>query len=111
MNRIILESLEDKSGCVHVHIRNSYFWNDRTDHLCGIHVRATTKRFSQMNKWQREGCVQWEEEAKSWLVSMETGAASGGTAVEEKAEVWEAEILLILPHRYVSAIRDHLHLR
>lgn len=42
---------------------------------------------------------------------METGAASGGTAVEEKAEVWEAEILLILPHRYVSAIRDHLHLR
>lgn len=42
---------------------------------------------------------------------METLAASGRTAVEGKAEVREAEILLILPHRHVSAIRRHLHLR
>lgn len=70
-----------------------------------------TKRFSQMNKWQQEGSFQWEEEAKSWLVSMETVAASGRTAVEEKTEVQEAEILLILPHQYVSTTRDHLHLR
>jgi len=42
---------------------------------------------------------------------METLAASGRTAVEAKAEVREAEILLILPYQYVSAIRDHLHLR
>lgn len=51
-----------------------------------------------MNKRQRECCFQWEEEAKSWLVSMETLAASGRTAVEENAEVREAEILMILPH-------------
>lgn len=94
-----------------MHIPNSiYFWNDRTDHLCVIYVRNTTKSFSQMNKWQWEGCFQWEEEAKSWLVSMETLAASGRTAVEEEAEVRKAEILLILPHQYVSTIRDHLHL-
>ena len=42
---------------------------------------------------------------------METLAASGRTAVEGKAEVREAEILLILPHRHVSAIRRRLHLR
>lgn len=97
---------------MHVHIPNSiYFWNDRTDHLCVIYVRAMTKSFSQMNKWQWEGCFQWEEEAKSWLVSMETLAASGRTAVEEEAEVRKAEILLILPHWYVSTIRDHLHLK
>lgn len=97
---------------MHVHIPNSiYFWNDRTDHLCVIHVRAMTKSFSRMNKWQWEGCFQWEEEAKSWLVSMETLAASGRTAVEEEAEVRKAEILLILPHWYVSTVRDHLHSR
>lgn len=39
---------------------------------------------------------------------METVAAAGRTAVEKKAEVKEAEIFLILPHRYVSATRYHL---
>lgn len=41
---------------------------------------------------------------------METVAAAGRTAVEKKAEVREAEIFLILPHRYVSATRYHLNL-
>lgn len=42
---------------------------------------------------------------------METLAASGRTAVEEKAEVQEAKILMILPHQYVSTTREHLRLR
>lgn len=52
--------------------------------ISGVHVRAMTKCFSEINKWQREGCFQWKKEAKSWLVSMETVAAAGRTAVEEK---------------------------
>lgn len=111
-NQIILQLVEDEPGHMHIHICNSIsFWSGSTDHLCGIYVRTMSKCFSQMTKWQQERCFPWEEEAKSWLVSMETLAASGRTAVEEKAEVQEAEILLILPHQYVSTIREPLHLR
>lgn len=98
ISQIILESLKDNLAvCTCTYLIASI--SEMIGQIISVSFMSEPwkKSFSQMSKWQWEGCFQWEEEAKSWLVSMETLAASGRTAVEEEAEVRKAEILLILP--------------